>query len=142
MSYQAVLGFYEKLIIDALAPLQVFVNNQAIRGFDERSEYGFVRVNFGLTTEQNVGCEDIEFLRGSLVCEVYSRKDEGPGRGRELILPAIRALTRLNGVRGVPGQPLLARAGQITGPSQFAPEGRPHHLTRFSCPIHARYDGP
>ena len=81
MSYQAVLGFYEQLVITALAPLPVHVNNQFMEGFDAEDEFGLVRVNFGLTTELNVGCGPAENLRGSLVCEVYTRKGTGPGRG-------------------------------------------------------------
>ena len=142
MSYQAVLGFYEKLVIDALAPLPVSVNNQFLGDNDEQDEFGYVRVNFGLTTELNVGCGPSELLRGSLVCEVYSRKGTGPGRGRTLILPAIQQLNALNGIKPVVGQAVVARITQIVGPSQTALEGRPYHLTRFSCGLQARYDGP
>ena len=142
MSYQALRGVYEQLVITALAPVPVYVNNQLIDDQDADDEFGFVRVNFGLTSELTVGCSPMEFLRGSLVCEVYTKKGEGPARGLELITPVVRQLCALNGVKAAAGQATVARVGQIVGPSQTALEGRPYHLTRLSVPIHGRYDGP
>lgn len=142
MTYQAIRGTYEALIINALAPVPVYVQNQFIQDLDEQDEYAFVRVNFGLTSENTVGCAPMEFVRGSLVCEVYTAKGTGPGRGLELITPVVKALTELNRPMRQPGSLVTARVGQIKGPSQTALEGQPLHLTRLSCSVHASYDGP
>ena len=142
MSYQALRGVYEQLVITALAPVPVYVDNQFVGDLDAEDEFGLVRVNFGLTSELTVGCGPLEFLRGSLVCEVYTKKGTGPGRGLELITPVARELCALNGVKATAGQTTVARVGQLVGPSQTALEGRPYHLTRLSAAIHGRYDGP
>lgn len=141
MTYQAVRGVYEQAVIDALAPLQVFVANQSMEDLDAATEFGYVRINFGLTTEQNIGCAAAENLRGSLICEVYTRKGVGPGRGLQLITPVIRDLVLLNKTISTEGQQIIARIGAVRGPEQSAPEGRPHYVTRFSCPIRAKYVG-
>ena len=141
MSFQAVRGAYEQAVIAALAPIPVFVGNQAVEDLDAASEYGMVRVSFGETTELNVGCEPSENLQGALVCEVYTRKGEGPGRGLELITPVVVALNQMNKSPAQTGQQVITRVTQISGPSQVALDDVPHYMTRLSCGVRARYDG-
>jgi hypothetical protein len=135
---QEIRGVYERVVIDAAAPVPTYVENQSSVEFDEIDEYVLVRVNFGLMQELNIGCEATEFIRGSLVCEIYTPKGRGPGRGLEIAQPIIQALCTLNRPTAQSGQLIIARIGAIVGPRQTSPERRPHHFTGFSCPIRAR----
>jgi len=135
---QQVRGIYERVVIDAAAPVPAYVENQDAVQFQELSEYAFVRVNFGMMQEANVGCEATEHIRGSLVCEIYTKKGTGPGRGLEIAQPVIQALSALNAITAPAGQLITARTGRIVGPTQAHLQERPHHFTRFSCAIYAR----
>jgi len=135
---QEIRGVYERVVIDAASPVATYVENQSSVEFDEIDEYVLVRVNFGLMQELNIGCEATEFIRGSLVCEIYTPKGRGPGRGLEIAQPIIQALCTLNKPTAENGQLIIARVGAIVGPRQTPLERRPHHFTGFSCPIYAR----
>jgi hypothetical protein len=135
---QEIRGVYERVVIDAAGITDIFVENEAIADFDEYNEYGLVRVNFGMMQELNIGCEATEFIRGSLVCEIYTPKGRGPGRGLEIAQPIIQALCTLNKPTAQDGQLIIARIGAIVGPRQTPLERRPHHFTGFSCPIYCR----
>lgn len=135
---QEIRGVYERVVIDAIAPVPTYAENQSAVEFGELSEYAFIHVNFGMMQELNVGCEATEFIRGSLVCEIYTKKGAGPGRGLEIAQPVIQALSTLNAPTTPAGQVIIARVGRIVGPTQASLQERPHHFTRFSCPIYAR----
>jgi hypothetical protein len=135
---QQIRGIYERIVIDMAGDVDVFVENQSVGELDALFEYCIVRVSFGLMQELNVGCEATEHVRGSLVCEIYTQKGRGPGRGLEIAQPIIQALSALNAPIAAPAAAIVARVGAIVGPSQASPTDRPHHFTRFSCPIYAR----
>jgi hypothetical protein len=135
---QQIRGVYERVVIDAASPVAVYAENQSAVDFDEKDEYVFARVSFGMMQELYVGCESSELIRGSLVCEIYTKKGVGPGRGLAIAQPIIKALSALNAPLAIPAQAIIARIGRISGPAQAALDGRPHHFTRFSCPIYAR----
>ena len=135
---QEVRGIYERVVIDAAAPVAVYVDNQLATELAEDSEYVLVRVNYGMMQELNIGCEASEFIRGSLTCEIYTPKGAGPGRGLEIAQPIIQALCTLNAPTTQSGQLIIARVGAIVGPRQSSPQGIPSHFTGFSCPIYAR----
>lgn len=138
LNLQPVRGIYERIVIDAAAPVQVFVENQATVDFSALDEYCLVRVNFGEVQAPVVGYRAQWHIRGSLVCEIYTRKNIGPGRGMQIAAPIMEALTALNGQRPTSTQPIIARVGPISGPIQDQLTPRPHHFTRFSLPIRAR----
>lgn len=135
---QPVRGIYEGIVIDAMAPVPVFVDNQAAVDFSALDEYCQVRINFGEVQEPVIGYRAQWHIRGSLICEIYTRKNIGPGRGMQIAAPAMEALTALNYQRPTLTQPIIARVGAITGPIQDQLTPRPHHFTRFSLPIRAR----
>jgi len=138
--FQKIRGIYERIVIDAANPVQVFAENQSAVDFDVLDEYCFVRVNFGLMQEPVVGARSLWHVRGSLVCEIFTRKNIGPGRGLVIASPMIDALSALNGSIPPPGgQRIIARVGVLTGPTQAQLRDRAHHFTRFSMPIMARY---
>lgn len=135
---QEIRGVYERVVIDAADPVLVFAENQSAVDFDELDEYCFVRVSFGMMQEPVIGCEYMEMIRGSLVCEIFTRKNIGPGRGLEIAQPIIQALCTLNAPTTPAGQAIIAKVGSLQGPTQAQLQDRPHHFTRFSLPLYAR----
>jgi hypothetical protein len=136
---QQIKGFYERIVIDTAHPVKVFVENQSAVGFGALDEYCFVRVNYGLIQEPVVGTRFQWHVRGSLVCEIFTRKNIGPGRGINIAGPIIEALSALNGNMEEASQQIIARVGSVSGPTQSQLQDRPHHFTRFSVPIRARF---
>ena len=137
--FQQVRGIYERIVIDAASPVRVYVENQLATEFADDDEYCLVRVNFGLMQEQAIGAQASWHIRGSLVCEIFTRKSIGPGRGLVIAGPVIDALSALNGSIPPPTQQIIARVGTLTGPTQAQLQDRAHHFTRFSMPFMARH---
>lgn len=138
MDLQKIRGVYERIVIDAASPVPTYVENQSAVDFSKLKEYCKVFVNFGLIQDTVIGAPAQWNVRGSLVCEIYSRKQIGPGRGIQIASPIIEALTALNGLIPPPEQEIIARVGPVTGPRQSQLQDRPHHFTRFSMPFLAR----
>lgn len=136
---QAIRGIYERIVIDNASPVSVYVENQAALDFSKIDEYCFVYVNFGLMQEPVIGAQYQWHVRGSIVVEIYTRKNIGPGRGLQIADPIIEALSALNSQPATADQSIIARVGRLTGPSQAQLQDRAHHYTRFSMPLQARY---
>lgn len=135
---QQIRGAYERIVIDAADPVSVYVENQSAVNFDALDEYCLVYVNFGLMQELVIGAQAQWHVRGSIVCEIYTRKNIGPGRGMQIAGPIIDALSALNQPITAADQQIVARVGPLTGPTQAQLQDRPHHFTRFSMPLAAR----
>jgi hypothetical protein len=135
---QQVRGIYERVVIDAAGDTDVFVDNVEAAEFDARNEYCLLSINFGMMQELNIGCEATEFIRGSLVCEIYTAKGAGPGRGLAIAQPIILALSAMNAPLQSASDEIIARTGAIVGPRQASRREIPHHFTGFSCPLYAR----
>lgn len=135
---QQIRGIYERIVIDAADPVPVYVENQSAVDFDALDEYCLVRVNFGLMQEPVIGAQFQWHVRGSLVCEIFTRKNIGPGRGMQIAAPIIEALSALNAPVPPADQQIIARVGPVTGPTQAQLQDRPHHFTRFSMSFGAR----
>jgi hypothetical protein len=143
---QSIRRAYEEPVEVALASLipsiPVHTDNRFYDADDAKSEFCLCRLSFGLMTENTIGlCGDIEFIRGSLVVEVFTPKGAGPGRAQSAGQAVWTSLMPLNRVLSK-GEGVLARIGQIRGPSFKPLQGRPHFMTSLSAPIHARWYGP
>jgi hypothetical protein len=143
---QAIRRAYEEPVEVALASLipsiPVYTDNRFYDADDAKSEFCLCRLSFGLMTENTIGlCGDIEFIRGSLVVEVFTPKGAGPGRAQNAAQAVWTSLMPLNRVLSK-GEGVLARIGQIRGPSFTPLQGRPHFMTSLNAPIHARWYGP
>lgn len=136
---QKIRGIYERIVINAAAPVPVYVENQTAVDFEALDEYCFVRVNFGLIQESVIGAQAQWHIRGSVVCEIFTRKGIGPGRGMQIAGPIIEALSALNGPISQAAEEIIARVGLVTGPTQAQLQDRAHHYTRFSMPLTARH---
>lgn len=136
---QKIRGIYERVIIDAASPVAVYAENQTAIDFDRLTEYCFASVNFGLIQQPVIGAMAQWHVRGSIVCEIYTKKNIGPGRGMQIAAPIIEALSALNSIRPDLTQEIIARVGAVTGPTQAQLRDRAHHFTRFSMPFSARH---
>ena len=136
---QQIRGIYERIVIDAADPVPVYVENQTAVDFEALDEYCFVRVNYGLINEPVIGAQAQWHIRGSVVCEIFTRKGIGPGRGMLIAVPIIEALSALNSPISLSTQSIIARVGPVTGPTQAQLQDRSHHYTRFSMPMAARH---
>ena len=142
---QTIRRAYEAPVETALAalvpPIPVYTDNRFYDADDAKSEFCLCRLSFGLMTENTIGvCGDTEFIRGSLVIEVFTPKGAGPGRGQEAAQALWQALMPLNrAIGGTVG--VVARTGPLQGPAFTPLQGRPHFMTRLSAPIRARWMG-
>jgi hypothetical protein len=136
---QRIRGIYERIVIDNAAPVPVYAENQTAVDFEALDEYCFVRVNFGLIQAPVIGAQAQWHIRGSVICEIFTRKGIGPGRGMQIAAPIIEALSALNGPIPPATQEIIARVGPVTGPTQAQLQDRSHHFTRFSMPLVARH---
>lgn len=135
---QPIRGIYERIAIDATGIVPVYVENQATLDFSAIDEFCCFYVNFGEMQEGVIGARPQWHVRGSLVCEIYTRKNIGAGRGLQIASPIIEALMALNGSTPPLEQQIIARVGPLTGPAQAQLRTGPHHFTRFSMPFSAR----
>jgi hypothetical protein len=136
---QSIRAYFEVPLItvySAQAPaIPVLVNNQEYIDYDSTAEFVLLRMNFGAISQQGV-MQSFEYVKGTLILEIYSAQGTGPGRGQDLAELAIYTLYDTIGPRV---GDVMGSIGQILGPT-FAPlTGAPHHLTRLSVPIQGRY---
>jgi hypothetical protein len=115
-----------RVALTALTPsIPSFTDNQLYSENDSLTEFALIRVNFGLTTELNIGCESAENIRGSLVVDVFTQKGTGPGRAQAAAIVVSRAMNSLTRARTTPAG-ISINLGQIRGPAFTPLDGRPH----------------
>jgi hypothetical protein len=136
---QSIRAYFEVPLItvySAQAPaIPVYVDNQEYIDCDSTSEFVLLRMNFGAISQQGV-MQNFEYVRGTLILEIYSAKGTGPGRGQELAELGIYTLYDTIGHRV---GDVMGNFGQIVGPTFSPLNGAPHYLTRLSVPIQGRY---
>ena len=144
MTLQLVRDYYEdhvrKVAAALTPPVPVFFDNQPFTDADAAIEHMLMRLDFGATTEEVIG-DTVEFLRGSLVVEIYTPKGKGPGRGERIATEVMKSLFAINREPHKATNKVRGAIGPATGPTFFALEGRPHWLTRLGCGFHATYTG-
>jgi len=145
MSLQLIRRVYEDHIRTAAAlmtpPIPVYVDNQPFTDADATGEYVKMRLDFGATGEEVLG-DMLENIRGTMVVEVYTPKNKGPGRNQAIALEMLKTLNGINATRyqGVNG--VRASVRPVTGPNFYTLEGRPHFYSRLGCGFQAAYTGP
>lgn len=136
---QSIRAYFEIPLItvySAQVPaIPVYVDNQEYIDCDSTSEFALLRMNFGSISQQGV-MQNFEYVRGTLILEIYSAKGTGPGRGQELAELAIYTLYDTIGHRI---DNVMGNFGQMVGPTFSPLSGAPHYLTRLSVPIQGRY---
>lgn len=119
MNYQGIRAKFESPLLTAFNDLSpavpVYFDNILNSASDAESEYVFVNIQFGTTTEPTL-TTSTEFVRGVVVVRVYSEKGKGPGRNQTLMNTAFTALQTINNT-AKSGSGIYVRTGSIDGPS-------------------------
>ena len=119
MNYQGIRAKFETPIKTAYAALSpavpVFFDNFGDVTSDADSEFVYVNIQFGLTTERGL-TSSLDNIRGIITVRTFVEKDKGPARSQTLIDTAFTSLETINNT-GKPDSGIYVRTGEITGPS-------------------------
>jgi hypothetical protein len=143
MTLQAVRAYFETPVMLACVAQSVpFVaENQPLLTSASNTEQCRMSMSFGDITTPTLG-ESIESLNGSFVVELFTVKNEGPGRAQVIITDIMTRLNALNTCDGHTGDSDVAYGyvGAIAGPLFDAPDDVPHFYTQISFPFRATYN--
>ncbi len=139
MSFQQVRGAFESataeaLVLAGISPEQICFDNTAETPPDAATNYAVVALSFDRTAIDVVSCST-ELIRGSLMVNVYTPKQQGSRPGEDVAAEVLRAWAGLNTAPQTPTRP---RVQNIDGPRTIAPDQRPHHCHTISCSFTAR----
>lgn len=119
MDYQAIRAKFEVGIQSAFSALSpsvpVYFDNTLNSLSDAESEFVFVNLQFGLTTEPALSTQH-DYVRGTIVIRVYSEKGVGPSRNQTLTNTAFTALQTLDNTDKT-NSGVYIRIGAIDGPA-------------------------
>ena len=119
MNYQGIRQAFEiqlNLAYGALSPaVPVFFDNFGDVTSDADSEFVYINIQFGLTTETGL-TSSFDQIRGVLNIKVFSEKDKGPARSQTLINTAFTSIETINNT-GQPTSGIHVRTGEVTGPT-------------------------
>ena len=119
MNYQGIRAKFETPIKTAYAALDpavpVFFDNFGDVTSDADSEFVYVNIQFGVTTEVGL-TSSLDNVRGIITVRTFAEKDKGPARSQTLIDTAFTSLETINNT-GKPDSGIYVRTGEITGPS-------------------------
>ena len=119
MNYQGIRAKFEtpiKIAYAALSPaVPVFFDNFGDVTSDADSEFVYVNIQFGVTTEVGL-TSSLDNVRGIITVRTFAEKDKGPARSQTLIDTAFTSLQTINNT-GKPDSGIYVRTGEITGPS-------------------------
>ena len=119
MNYQGIRQAFEiqlNLAYGALAPaVPVFFDNFGDVTSDAKSEFVYINIQFGLTTEVALN-SSLDNIRGIITVRAFAEKDKGAARSQTLINTAFTTLETINNT-GQPTSGIYVRTGEITGPT-------------------------
>ena len=119
MNYQGIRAKFETPIKTAYAALSpavpVFFDNFGDVISDADSEFVYVNIQFGVTTEVGL-TSSLDNVRGIITVRTFAEKDKGPARSQTLIDTAFTSLETINNT-GKPDSGIYVRTGESTGPS-------------------------
>ena len=119
MNYQGIRQAFEiqlNLAYGALSPaVPVFFDNFGDVLSDADSEFVYVNIQFGLTTEVALN-SSLDNIRGIITVRAFAEKDKGAARSQTLINTAFTTLETINNT-GQPTSGIYVRTGEITGPT-------------------------
>ena len=119
MNYQGVRAKFETPIKTAYAALNpavpVFFDNFGDVTSDADSEFVYVNIQFGVTTQASLTGQ-FDQIQGIVTVRAFAEKDKGPARSQTLINTAFTSLQTINNT-GQPTSGIHVRTGDITGPT-------------------------
>ena len=137
MNYQGIRSKFEAPINTAYAALTpavpVFFDNFGDVVSDADSEFVYVNIQFGLTTEVGLTAS-LDNIRGIITVRAFAEKDKGPARSQTLINTAFTAIETLNNT-GQPSSGIYVRTGEVSGPT-FDTD-RPFFVSTIETNFHA-----
>tara|TARA_Y100001951_G_scaffold97279_1_gene96843 strand:- start:906 stop:1331 length:426 start_codon:yes stop_codon:yes gene_type:complete len=137
MNYQGIRAALEKPIADAYSALTpeipVYFDNFGDVLADADSEFVYINIQFGLTTEIAL-TSSLDNVRGIITVRVFSEKDKGSIRNQELINTGFTTIQTLNNT-GQTSTGIFIRTGEINGPT-FSTD-RPFFISRLETNFQA-----
>ena len=119
MNYQGIRQAFEiqlNLAYGALSPaVPVFFDNFGDVTSDADSEFVYINIQFGLTTEVALN-SSLDNIRGIITVRAFAEKDKGAARSQTLINTAFTTLETINNT-SQPTSGIYVRTGEITGPT-------------------------
>ena len=137
MDYQGVRQAFEiqlNLAYGALSPaVPIFFDNFGDVTSDANSEFVYVNVQFGLTTQASLTGQ-FDQIQGIVTIRAFAEKDKGPARSQTLINTAFTSLQTINNT-SQPTSGIYVRTKEITGPT-FA-DDRPFFISTIETNFQA-----
>ena len=137
MNYQGVRAKFEAPIKTAYAALDpavpVFFDNFGDVVSDAESEFVYVNIQFGITTQASL-TNQFDQIQGIVTVRAFAEKDKGPARSQTLINTAFTSLQTINNT-GQPTSGIYVRTGEITGPA--FEDDRPFFISRIETTFQA-----
>ena len=137
MNYQGVRAKFEEPIKTAYAALSpavpVFFDNFGDVVSDADSEFVYVNIQFGITTQASL-TNQFDQIQGIVTVRAFADKDKGPARSQTLINTAFTSLQTINNT-GQPTSGIYVRTGEITGPA--FEDDRPFFISRIETNFQA-----
>ncbi len=137
MNYQGVRAKFEAPIKTAYAALDpavpVFFDNFGDVVSDADSEFVYVNIQFGITTQASL-TNQFDQIQGIVTVRAFAEKDKGPARSQTLINTAFTSLQTINNT-GQPTSGIYVRTGEITGPA--FEDDRPFFISRIETNFQA-----
>ena len=137
MNYQGVRAKFEEPIKTAYAALSpavpVFFDNFGDVVSDAESEFVYVNIQFGITTQASL-TNQFDQIQGIVTVRAFAEKDKGPARSQTLINTAFTSLQTINNT-GQPTSGIYVRTGEITGPA--FEDDRPFFVSRIETNFQA-----
>ena len=137
MNYQGVRAKFETPIKTAYAALNpavpVFFDNFGDVTSDADSEFVYVNIQFGVTTQASLTGQ-FDQIQGIVTVRAFAEKDKGPARSQTLINTAFTSLQTINNT-GQPTSGIYVRTGEITGPA--FEDDRPFFISRIETNFQA-----
>ena len=137
MNYQGIRQAFEiqlNLAYGALSPaVPVFFDNFGDVISDADSEFVYINIQFGLTTEVALN-SSLDNIRGIITVRAFAEKDKGAARSQTLINTAFTTLETINNT-SQPTSGIYVRTGEITGPT-FA-DDRPFFVSTIETNFQA-----
>ena len=137
MNYQGVRAKFEEPMKTAYAALSpavpVFFDNFGDVVSDADSEFVYVNIQFGITTQASL-TNQFDQIQGIVTVRAFAEKDKGPARSQTLINTAFTSLQTINNT-GQPTSGIYVRTGEITGPA--FEDDRPFFISRIETNFQA-----
>ena len=119
MNYQGIRSKFEAPINTAYAALSpavpVFFDNFGDVVSDADSEFVYVNIQFGVTTQRGFTAQFVQ-IQGIVTVRAFAEKDKGPARSQTLINTAFTSIETINNT-GQPTSGIHVRTGEVTGPT-------------------------